>query len=211
MKTNYIIFFIFFILSLEIRAQKKKIIEYNNNSKISDAFIETYPFDNYDNRNFSDWNIIPAMAWTARGDKFVIRSLIKFDLKKIKKAKKLKKATLYLYAVDNKYYGKGHSKDFNNDFTILKVISAWDEHNVTWNTQPNISEDDIIFVRGTDEKYKDYQIDITKFVKEWLENPQENYGIMIRLVYEEPYNMVLFGSSDNENPEKRPKLLLEFE
>lgn len=107
--------------------------------------------------------------------------------------------------------GKGHSQIFSNDFLILKVISPWDEHNVTWNTQPNVSEDDIIFVRGTDEKYKDYQIDITKFVKEWIEKPKENYGIMIKLVYEEPYNMVLFGSSDNENPEKRPKLLLEFE
>lgn len=106
MKIKLIIFFISLTLFLETKAQKTKTLEIQpNNLKGFDAFIETYPYNNYDNRNFGDWNIIPAMAWTAQGEKFVIRSLLKFDIKRTKKFKKLKKAILYLYAVDNEYYG----------------------------------------------------------------------------------------------------------
>jgi hypothetical protein len=41
-----------------------------------------------------------------------------------------------------------------------------------------------------------------------LSTSYENYGIMIRLVEEVYYRALLFASSDNDNSELHPKLVL---
>jgi len=58
---------------------------------------------------------------------------------------------------------------------------------------------------------KDYEIDVTVFVRFFVENPEENFGFMMHLVDPKPYRAIIFYSSRYNNPEKRPKLVVVYE
>ena len=176
-----------------------------------DANIENYPGGNYPNRNFGDYDAFAAVAWTA-GEPLVVRGLLKFNLEAINIKTKIKKATLSLYAVSTPGIGTGHSTlSGSNDFALVKIIAPWDEHKVTWNTQPAISDkDEILFPATTSETQDFTDIDVTIMVREMIRHPEENNGFMLKLLNEEYYRRVIFGSSDNINPAKRPKLVIEF-
>ena len=98
-----------------------------------------------------------------------------------------------------------------NDFTLNRITSNWDENTVTWNTQPSVSMINEIQLPATTSENQDFiDIDITQWIQEMIDKPAENYGFMIRLKNETYYRRVIFGSSDNANSEKRPKLVIKF-
>lgn len=177
-----------------------------------DAYIEKYPNDNYSNRNWGSYDAFAAVAWTAQGDPLTVRCLLKFDLSKIGAKKPIKKATLSLFAVSTPGIGTGHSTmSGENDFTLNRITSNWDENTVTWNTQPSVSMANEIQLPATTSENQDFiDIDITQWIQEMIDKPAENYGFMIRLKNETYYRRVIFGSSDNAISEKRPKLVIEF-
>jgi len=177
-----------------------------------DAFIEAWPYENYSNTNWSSYKGFAAAAWTAGGIQTTARSLLKFDLKSIPAQKRIRRATLSLYSVSLPYIGEGHSSlSGPNDFIINRVISEWDEKKVTWNTQPRVTREGEIILPPSGSPDQDYtNIDVTELVQFMINNPSKNYGIMIRLLNESYYRSVVFGSSDYPNPEKRPKLVIEF-
>ena len=177
-----------------------------------DAYIENWPGENYSNRNWGDYDAFAAVAWTAHGDPLTVRCLLKFDLHKICTKNPIYKAILSLYSVSTPGIGTGHSAmSGSNKFVLVKVTSPWDEHKVTWNTQPSFTEEDAIRLPATTSDNQDYlDIDITKMVQDMIRNPKKNYGIMIKLSNEEYYRRVIFGSSDNNDPMKRPKLVIQF-
>jgi len=146
------------------------------------------------------------------GRLLTVRCLLKFDLHKIRTKNPIKKATLSLYAVSTAGIGKGHSTlSGSNEFVLVKVTSSWKEHKVTWNTQPCFTEEGTIQLPATSSEMQDFlDIDVTKMVQDMINNPKENYGVMIKLVTEEYYRRVIFGSSDNNDPTKRPKLAIQF-
>lgn len=137
---------------------------------------------------------------------------MKFDLHKIPPGTPIKKATLSLYAVSTPGIGKGHSTMSGpNDFLLMKVTSPWDEYKVTWNTQPTVTDENEVKLPATKGKMQDFKnIDVTSLIQEMINEPSENYGFEIRLVNENHFRRVLFGSSDNANAKKRPKLVIEF-
>jgi hypothetical protein len=177
-----------------------------------DAYIENYQGDNYPNRNWGDYDAFAAVAWTAKGDPLTVRCLLKFDLHKIRAKAKIKKATLSLYAVSTPGIGTGHSTlSGPNDFVLKKITSPWEEHKVTWNTQPSVTDKNEIILLATNSETQDFtDIDMTDLVQEMIEKPGGNYGLMISLMNENHYRRVIFGSSDNANSQKRPKLVIEF-
>jgi hypothetical protein len=177
-----------------------------------DAYIEDWPGENYPNRNWGNYDAFAAVAWTAQDEPLRVRSLLKFDLHKIYTKTPIKKATLSLYSVSTSGIGTGHSAMSGlNDFVLLKVTSPWDEQKVTWNTQPSYTEEDAIKLPATSSEKQDFvDIDVTKIVQNMINNSKKNYGIMIKLSNEEHYRRVIFGSSDNNDPMKRPKLVIQF-
>jgi len=177
-----------------------------------DAFIEAWPYQNYSNTNWSNYKAFAAAAWTSDGIQTTARSLLKFDLKSIPARKRIRRATLSLYSVSLPYLGEGHSSlSGPNDFIINRVISEWDEKKVTWNTQPRITREGEIILPPSGTPDQDYtNIDVTELIQFMIDNPSKNYGIMIRLLTESYYRSVIFGSSDYPNPEKRPKLVIDF-
>ena len=177
-----------------------------------DAYIENWSGENYPNRNWGGYDAFAASAWTAKGSELTVRCLMKFDLHKITPGTRIRKAALSLYAVSTPGIGSGHSAMSGpNDFLLMKVTSPWDEYKVTWNTQPSVTDENEVRLPGTTSELKDYEnIDLTAMVQEMIDNPTENYGIMIRLAEESYYRRVIFGSSDNAVSRKRPKLVIDF-
>ncbi|HUX55281.1 MAG TPA: DNRLRE domain-containing protein [Williamwhitmania sp.] len=178
----------------------------------TDAFIENWDVANYPNRNWGDCIAFTAVAWTGHGDPQTVRSLISFNLTNIPKKAKIRRATLSLYAVSTPQIGAGHSTlGGPNDFVLNKIISPWDENSVTWNTQPQITSKYEVILPASQFDNQDYlNIDITDMVQEMIKTPSKNFGLMIRLLNENNYRRVIFGSSDNPNSQKRPKLVIEF-
>jgi hypothetical protein len=177
-----------------------------------DAYIEEWPWQNYSNTNWGDHPMLSAMAWTGQGDPLTVRCLLKFDLTSIPKTTVIKKASLALYAVSEDGFWSGHSTmNGPNDFMLAKVVSPWDEHTVTWNTQPRISVQHALVLPPSSHETQNYtDIDITELVQEMIAKPTQNHGVMIRLWNETYYRRVVFASSDHADSHKRPKLVIEF-
>jgi len=94
---------------------------------------------------------------------------------------------------------------------LQRITSAWDESSVTWNTQPSTTTNSQVYVAGSNYFMQDYEIVITKLVKDILENPSQSHGLMIRLVNENYYRRILFASSDYADSSKHPRLVIKFE
>ena len=68
----------------------------------------------------------------------------------------------------------------------------WAESTVTWNTQPNTTTIHQVSVDGATQPYQS--------------DPDNSYGMLLSLAYEDPYKILLLASSDNEDKNIRPKL-----
>lgn len=177
-----------------------------------DAFIEDYPYNNYCNRNFGMSDVFPAIAWTAKGTNFYVRSLIEFPFKKIPNNAIIDSVKLSMYAYGNKGFGKGHDPlGGSNECWLRRVTSSWNEKTVTWNTQPTITTQNQIFIPGSTDNSQDYiDIDITALVKDIIDNPGNSYGLMLILDNETHYRRMMFASSDAIIENKRPKVQVFF-
>ena len=158
-----------------------------------------------------------AMGWTWFAHGFnggKRRSLINFDLSSISPDAKIVDATLYLYF--NPHSAElpstgGHSqRDGSNRSILSRITSNWSEETVTWNTQPSYSEENQIFVKASDHPEEDYAIDVKNIVEEMIANPEESFGLMYMLENENYYRAMVFASSDNEDSELHPRLVIQY-
>ena len=147
-------------------------------------------------------------AWTQDGKVNIVRPLIDFNIKNfIQKGTIIKKATLYLFYAP---YGISDKHEGSNEFYIKRIIAPWDELTVTWDNQPATTNEGAIFVPKSISQYQDYEIDITSLIQEIINKPESSYGIMMQLLYENPYNRAMFASSDYPDSTKHPKLVINF-
>jgi len=54
-------------------------------------------------------------------------------------------------------------------------------------------------------------IDITKFVQDWVKNPKNNYGMMISCAYDDYYRGIYLASSEFADKNLRPKLTVKYQ
>jgi hypothetical protein len=173
-----------------------------------DAFVEDYAEGNYSNRNFGDLEEFSAISWTASGLPFLIRSFIDFEFSPIPEGAVIDSAKLSFFAHGNVAHGDGHAAlDGTNEFYLRRVISAWDEHTITWNNQPETTSLSEKLVPASTDQHQDYTgLDITALVRDMYANPSESFGFMLSLKTEEGFKRVFFASSDVPDENKRPKI-----
>jgi hypothetical protein len=170
----------------------------------NDALI----FDDDPSSNFGTSEEFIAFYWTRSGHNYEGRSLLKFDLSSLPTGKTLLNAKLSLYW--DQLASAGQAGD--NDARLSRVTSAWGENNVTWNNKPSTSSTDFIVLPKSTSAQQDYiDIDVTSMVSMMYSNQATNYGFLIEQVVKGIYRSMKFGSSDDTNPAKRPKLVLTFE
>lgn len=156
-----------------------------------------------------------ASQWTCGGSPCESRSLIKFDLSSFPQNSVLQSATLSLFANPAQLTGNpaaGPTHGTNNTSKLLKIVSPWSISTVNWNNQPNVSNSNIVTLPQSVTNYDDYlNIDVTAIAQEWINNPGNNYGWMLKTQTSDYYNCMIFGSSNFPDSAKRPALTLCFQ
>ncbi|MCX6231376.1 MAG: DNRLRE domain-containing protein [Bacteroidetes bacterium] len=182
--------------------------------------IDTCITINTNNSSWKDaavWNITPtvgnsvapdfiATAWTNSGNLSIIRSLLKFDIA-IPNNAIITSAKLSLYHY-NSAANVGHStQSGSNAAVLLKLTSAWNESTVNWTNQPGTTTQNQVFLPTSLSDTMDYtNIDITNMAIDFYNNPSSNYGFLFKLLDENYYRSLLFGSKDCPNSAKLPKV-----
>jgi hypothetical protein len=202
---------IFFLFSISIVfchlsfAQDTKLILSPFNSTVEDAVIASIIPD--ENRGSAPHN--NGYAWTQSGIVNIARSLISFDLSSIPATAVLSEAKLVLYY--NPFISTLPAHSGTSGFYVNRIIEPWEELSVTWNTQPLITTDNEVYIPFPSYDEQNFVIDVTAMVTDMLANPTSSDGFMIRLEQEEPYNVILLCSRENEDMSRHPKLLLSYD
>ncbi len=174
---------------------------------------DTWILNNYPTTNLGTSAEFNTFAWTCGGSPCNSKALIEFDLSTIPSAAVISSATLSLYADVNSSNGYAGTPTWgtDNDSYLSRVTSPWNEMSVTWNTTPTTTITDQVIIPQSTNTAQDYpSIDVTAFAQFWAQNPSQNYGMMIEMIFSSAYNSLLFCSSDNANVAKRPKLQVCF-
>ena len=143
---------------------------------------------------------------------YTYRTLLKFNLPKIPASYKLVNANLRLFSLPES------TSNFEDDKVICihKVTKDWNEENAKWNNMNNqfssLIENYFFFVKGTEAEVN--YANVTKLVKDWYNNPESNYGLMLKLYNESLYKnnkvLAVFASNDTPYTGLNPKPLIEI-
>ncbi len=179
--------------------------------------IERHPL--YADSNYGSIEIIKALVWQQSGFKIYARSFLKFKaLSNIPPTANIVSAKLMLYGLttpnshmpmgDSYYPG---SKYPQNDVWVRRVTSAWNENNVTWNTQPTVTTNNQQLIPYSTSQYNyDVIIDVTQLVAPMVADPAKNFGFSLRLQIEQTLRAMGFYSSESTLSNKRPKLVVVY-
>jgi hypothetical protein len=149
-----------------------------------------------------------ACAWTFGGLFGIGRSLMRFDLSQIPTGAQILDAKLTLYYNEESTFG---AQTGANASYLEKITEDWDEMTTTWNTMPSSTPLDAVLIPQTIYPDQDItDIDITGFVAGWVQDPATNFGMVHHLVTEIEYACVVYHSSDDTVPSKRPKLVVTY-
>lgn len=147
------------------------------------------------------------------------RSYIRFDsLAKIPSTATVTSAVLYLYGVSssisfpygNSYYP--YSNNPPNPGLVQEVIGGtWDQTTITWNNAPaltSVGQDTI--PASTSEWNYNASVDVTNLVKKMVASPSTNYGFGLRLITENIYRDMVFGTCEVADSTLRPRLVVRY-
>ncbi len=132
-----------------------------------------------------------------------MRSYLKFSLPGTIRAQMVTRAELNVKKQD------GYS---NPTIRAYYVANDWTPSLVTWNNNPGFEDDDEVlscnFVATTDNWYKS---EITYFVRNWLLNPDENYGTLLKEPAEaNTAQKTKFYSSDCSTAAYKPYIVIYY-
>lgn len=147
-----------------------------------------------------------ACAWTVHHQAVVVRNLMKVDLSKLPKGVKIESATLNLFGHNCNIQHGGHAAMRNsNAAKLIKINEKWSMKDVSWQNQPSINEGDFVTLPMSKTEFQDYKaVDITKWVKEWYQNPKSNNGFMFKIADEKLYTRLIFASGNHPDKSIRP-------
>lgn len=208
-KTIWITIMTIIISSLEVTSQHTITLKPNADSG-KDAILHSLSSES--DINFGDNAQLPSSAWTFSGTPAVVRGIIEFDLSAIGNGAVIDNAYLSLYAWGSMNgFGQHSTLNGSNESWLQRITSTWDESTVTWNTQPTSTTQNQVSIPQSNGPSDDYlNIDVTSLVQDMIDNPSTSFGFLLRLQNEEHYRQLNFASSDHDNYELRPKLVINF-
>lgn len=180
--------------------------------------IDNEPTDGNVNLDWVNELVMGRWKANANPNNFTARSYIKFTgLSTIPANATINSATLYLYGKTSSLaFPNGNSSypgslNAENSSYIQRVIGGnWDESTLTWNTMPTTTTTGQAMIGPSSTQWGyGTVVDVTEMVKEMVAQPSTNYGFMIRLVNETPSRSLVFATSENADPNLRPKLLVQ--
>lgn len=154
---------------------------------------------------------LDAGAWTWNGIALDIRGALGFDMSSIPSGSTILSAKLSLYSNLTPINGDlVNANSGTNDFYIRRITSSWSPLTSTWLTQPASSTTDEVLMPQSTAPFQDLiDIDVTTMVSNMW--PSANYGFIMQLVNETPYNIRQFASSVHPNAALHPKLVITYQ
>ncbi len=149
---------------------------------------------------------------------YTYRTLLKFTLPQIPASYKLVNASLRLYAFSVAI----ESANNKPIISVHRITRDWTEENAKWinmsNEYSSEIEDYFLLYRSVNipsEPIADPNYaNITKLVKDWYNNPENNYGLMLKWYKEEKESeedtVAVFASNDTEYTGENPKPVIEI-
>ena len=205
-----IVLFSMAFLSIAAKGQTTLSLQPNGTAG-KDAEIFSCVPCGYSTRNFGNIAENCAIAWTKNGSSHNIRSLIQFDISSIPANATIQSATLSLFFAPGSDEGKHYGFFGSNSAYIQRITSSWDEHTVTWNTQPTTTTLNRVSIAGSTSATQNYpSIDVAQLIKDMLGDPSHSFGFMLKLQSETVYKKLVFASSDHSNSAIRPKLVVVY-
>ncbi len=203
----FIINFIIYLISVtSLHSQSSMIIRLGSVSGQDATVISFQP-----NTNYKYDGDLCSVAWTAGGE-YICRSFFRFYLTGISPGTNIDSARLSLFGNPSPLHSPGHSNYSGSDVSYLKKITSyWNDSTVTWNNQPSSTALNEVTLPQSTSSMQDYlNIDVTTLVRDMINNPAANFGLVLQLANESPYRSMNFGSSDCTDSTKRPKLVIYF-
>lgn len=167
---------------------------------------------------------IAALCWTYNevyAGVGVNRTYFKFTgLSEVPATADILYARLSLYGMEtgvaaplgnSSYPGSPYTDYGTNNAWLKMVLSDWADSTITWNNKPATSDEYQAAIPASTARWNFdvVDIDVTNMVRSMVKAGQ-NYGFCLQLQKEEIYRSILFGSSEAENPAKRPKLVVQY-
>lgn len=193
------------LISIGVFSQTELVLQPNSEEGM-DARIQS----NIPDQNISSSQLFASQSGTINGDPFIDRGLLSFDVvTSIPENSLITSATLSLFA--NTVNG-GHTQiDGSNESVIELITESWDDETVTWNNQPATDSTISVTLPASQNSDDDYiNIDVSTLIDEMIENPNQAFGFMIKLVEETDRRSLQFGSSDAPDTSLRPLLRIVY-
>jgi len=153
-----------------------------------------------------DYPDIIAAAWTWGGTPGVYRTFLEFDLSPIATGTTISFAYLSLYYND---ISTSNGQEGDNASWIRRVVEGWEEDEVNWDNQPAWTEVNQVYLEESTSIDQDYEnINVTNLVQDMIDDPSGSFGFAHVLEVEEYYASMKFCSSDSDEEDKRPKLVI---
>lgn len=97
-----------------------------------------------------------------------------------------------------------------NQFVVSRIISPWEEEEVTWDNQPIISPFNKVYCDKVDLNNEPNRINVTKLVQEITDDYDNSYGFQLRFLKENQNALLILASSNNKNKDLRPSLRIYY-
>ena len=207
MKRVYLFLFFLIAFSSISFSQQNTIVLKPGPDEGKDAYVLTRK----PTTNFGSSHLIRADAWTYSGEFYIDRIFLDFNLDTIGDVGNLISARLNLYYHYINVGAEAEQTQYGDNFSVIKrVITPWEEDKITWNNQPQATEEDQLILPPSTSLRQDFLgINVTTLVKDILNKPDSSFGFLIKIYTEETYRRIAFASSDHPDPEKWPELVLE--
>jgi hypothetical protein len=148
------------------------------------------------------------------------RSLISFDLDTLPKSAVIKKVILVLWydlpiPFDTTYITNTYPSTGIEWYgaVLQQIVEPWEEHKVTWNTQPKSIEANQVYLSPFIRNSNVIELNVTSlFVSNTTTDQPDypNYGMLFRLWPTERFPGFRFASSDFPEAGMRPKLIIHY-
>lgn len=143
--------------------------------------------------------------WTFGGITHESKICMRFDLSSISQTARIKKAIITSTEVSTAF----NASDATN---LYKITEDWDPAVTNWNNPPTyIKTNPIYDAKDPDDSNLKVEFDVTQFVQYWVNNPSKNYGFIIELADQAIYHGYNFYASNEDDPNKRLKVVIEYE
>jgi hypothetical protein len=93
---------------------------------------------------------------------------------------------------------------------LQQIVEPWDEHKVTWNTQPKTIEMNQVFLYPFIRNSNIIELDVTGLFVNPGASALPNYGMLFKLWPRDMFPGFRFASSDYAVPSMRPKLIIQY-